>query len=94
MRYWLYNKPTDMRKSFFSLSGIVANEMNKEINSGDVFIFLNKTRTRIKLLHMEQGGLVLYCKILDAETFLRPDNLSGGKTIYSVEIWNLLLGLG
>ena len=28
---------------------------------------------------MEQGGLVLYCKILDAGTFLRPDNLSGGK---------------
>jgi hypothetical protein len=43
---------------------------------------------------MEQGGLVLYCKILDTGTFLRPDNLSGGKTIYSVEIWNLLLGLG
>jgi hypothetical protein len=29
MRYWLYSEPTDMRKSFFSLSGIVTNLMEK-----------------------------------------------------------------
>ena len=26
-RYWLYNKPVDMRKSFNGLSGIVTNAM-------------------------------------------------------------------
>ena len=72
MRYWLYSEPTDMRKSFFSLSGIVTNLMKKDIQSGDVFIFLNRPRTRIKLLHMEPGGLVLYSKILDGGTFVRP----------------------
>ncbi|MEA4868960.1 hypothetical protein SDC9_100763 [bioreactor metagenome] len=75
MRYWLYSEPTDMRKSFFSLSGIVTNLMEKDIHSGDVFIFLNKPRTRIKLLHMESGGLVLYSKILDGGTFARPTNI-------------------
>lgn len=74
MRYWLYSEPTDMRKSFFSLSGIVTNLMEKDIHSGDVFIFLNRPRTRIKLLHMESGGLVLYSKILDGGTFVRPVN--------------------
>lgn len=76
MRYWLYSEPTDMRKSFFSLSGIVTNLMKKDIHSGDVFIFLNKPRTRIKLLHMEPGGLVLYSKILDGGTFVRPAKTS------------------
>jgi len=78
MRYWLYSEPTDMRKSFFSLSGIVTNLMEKDIDSGDVFIFLNKARTRIKLLHMESGGLVLYSKMLDGDTFARPTNTSNG----------------
>ena len=27
MRYWLYNRPTDMRKSYYTLSGIVINEL-------------------------------------------------------------------
>ena len=26
MRYWLYNRPTDMRKSYYTLSGMVTNQ--------------------------------------------------------------------
>lgn len=74
MRYWLYSEPTDMRKSYYSLSGIVTNLMSMDVMSGDVFIFLNRPRTRIKLLHMEPGGLVLYSKILDGGTFGRPQD--------------------
>ena len=40
-RYWLYNKPVDMRKSFNGLSGIVTNAMCERLRSGDVFIFVN-----------------------------------------------------
>ena len=72
MRYWLYNKPTDMRKSFCTLSGIVNNNMNLDPCSGDVFIFLNKRRNRIKLLHWEPGGLVIYSKMLEKGTFGYP----------------------
>jgi transposase len=83
MHYWLYSEPTDMRKSFYSLSGIVTNLMSKDVMSGDVFIFLNRPRTRIKLLHMESGGLVLYSKILDGGTFSRPQNADGGVMTWS-----------
>lgn len=78
LRYWLYSEPTDMRKSFFSLSGIVTDRMGKDIHSTDVFIFLNRACTRIKLLHMEPGGLVIYSKMLDGGTFARPKVSSGG----------------
>ena len=40
-RYWLYNKPVDMRKSFNGLSGIVTKAMCERLRSGDVFIFVN-----------------------------------------------------
>lgn len=83
LRYWLYSEPTDMRKNFFSLSGIVTNKMEKEVRSGDVFIFLNRTRTRIKLLHMEPGGLVLYSKMLDGGTFNRPIGKENGRMSWS-----------
>ena len=72
MRYWLYNRPTDMRKSYYTLSGIVTNELGCDPCNGDVYIFMNKSRNRIKLLHWEPGGLVLYCKLLESGTCGMP----------------------
>src|SRR5690606_7976548 len=52
-RFLLYSQPTDMRKRFDSLSGIIRNELKRDPLHGDVFVFLNKSRTHIKLLHWE-----------------------------------------
>ena len=60
MRYWLYNKPVNMRMGFNGLSVIVNNNMGMNIRSGDVFVFVNAARNRMKILHREEGGLVLY----------------------------------
>ena len=75
MRYWLWSEPTDMRKSFHTLSGIVNGSMGKDPANGDVYIFINRLRTRIKLLHWEHGGLVLYSKMLERGTFGKPSAL-------------------
>ncbi len=48
-----------MRKSFDGLTGLVRNELDRAPGSGDVFAFLNRSRTHIKLLHWENGGYVL-----------------------------------
>jgi transposase len=72
MRYFLCPGATDMRKSFYTLSGLVVNVMKQEVCSGDVFIFINRRRTTIKLLHAEYGGLVLYIKKLEEGTFALP----------------------
>jgi len=73
MRYYLCPGATDMRKSFYSLSGLVKDNMKQDVRSGDVYIFVNRTRTTIKLLHAERGGLVLYIKKLEQGTFLLPN---------------------
>ena len=39
-RFFLYPYPTDMRKSFYSLSGIVTEKMGKDVQKGDAFIFI------------------------------------------------------
>jgi transposase len=46
--------------------------MGLNVRNGDVFIFVNKARNRIKLLHMEPGGLVIYSKMLEEGRFRLP----------------------
>jgi hypothetical protein len=65
MRYHLFSEPTDMRKSFTGLSGLINNYTELSPTNGDVFIFINRSRNKIKLLHWEDGGFVLYYKRLE-----------------------------
>ncbi len=68
-RYFLYQEPTDMRKSFDGLCGLVISRLKQNPMSGDVYIFINKPRNRIKLLKWEPGGFVLFYKRLEKGTF-------------------------
>lgn len=85
MRYLLYNRPTDMRKSFHTLSGIITDAMG-----GNMYIFINRTRDRIKLLHWEPGGMVLYSKLLEAGTLGKPDSASDNEVCANIE-WRELV---
>jgi len=71
-RYYLYAKPTDMRKSFDGLCGLVINHLGQNPMTGDVFIFMNRRRTLIKLLVWDQTGFVIYYKRLEKGTFELP----------------------
>jgi len=72
LRYFLYRDSTDMRKGFDGLSGVVRQALNKDPLSGDVFIFLNKRRTQIKLLLWERDGFSVYHKRLERGTYELP----------------------
>ena len=61
-----------MRKSFDGLCGLVSGRLGQNPMSGDVFIFLNNGRNRIKLLRWEHGGFVLFFKRLERGTFELP----------------------
>lgn len=72
MRYFLCPGKTDMRKGMNSLCGVIHDKMGYDVRLGDVFIFINRQRTTMKLLHAEDGGLVLYIKRLEEGTFRLP----------------------
>ena len=65
-----------MRKGYDGLSGLVRNEWKKDPLSGDVFIFLSKQRNKIKLLHWQKDGFIIYSKRLEKGTFELPKNNS------------------
>ncbi len=71
-QYYLYTGFADMRKSFTGLSGLVLNEMGKELRSGDGFVFVNKRRTMIKILVWDRTGFVIYYKRLSSGTIELP----------------------
>lgn len=59
--------------------------------NGDVYIFLNKARNRIKLLHWESGGMELYSKILEAGTFGTPPDVHGDTLPNRIEWRDLVM---
>lgn len=91
--YQLYSKPCDMRKGFNALAGLIKNELGREPHSGEVYVFINRSRSFIKLLHWEHGGLVLYYKRLEEGTFTLPVNKPGSSAISWAELVFMIEGI-
>lgn len=49
-------QPTAMRKGFNGLSGIVRGEFGADPLDGSLFLFVNRRRDRIKILHFDGSG--------------------------------------
>jgi transposase len=72
IRFYLYAHPTDMRKSFDGLSGLIRNHLLSDPLSGDVYLFINRRSDRIKLFVWGRDGWWIYYKRLEKGTFQIP----------------------
>lgn len=94
LRYYLCCRPVDMRNGFDGLAGIVRNYLAKDPVSGDVFVFLNKLRTHIKLLYWDGDGFVLYYKRLEKGRYKAHGTVcEASKELAREELMMLLEGL-
>jgi transposase len=84
-----------MRKSFDGLSGLVQNTLGSNPLNGDVFIFINRNRDKIKLLHWQGISFTLYYKRLEEGTFEVPayDPEVGSITLSYTQMVMLVDGL-
>lgn len=94
-RFHLYSQATDMRKSFDGLAGVVQNTLGNNPLNGDVFIFINRRRDKIKLLHWQGISFTLYYKRLEEGTFEVPtyDPRAGSITLSYAQMVMLVDGL-
>lgn len=69
---YFYSGIVDFRKSIGGLSAIVEKEMNLNLFSDSLFIFISKNRTKIKLLYWDKTGFALWQKTLEEENFKIP----------------------
>ena len=71
-RVFAYAKPADLRKSFDTLSYLVASELGQEVLSGDYFVFVNRRLNRTKVLFFDGTGLCIFQKRLEKGHFACP----------------------
>ena len=67
---------TDMRRSINGLAAIVQQCFSLDPFSSSLFVFCNKNRTMIKILHWEHNGFWLYFRRLEKEKFKWPSSSS------------------
>ena len=84
----------DMRKGFEGLHGLVRDHLKQDPLSGHLFLFTNRTRTRLKALVWDGSGLWVCAKRLEKGRFHWPVEVAGRSvTMRSEELAMLVNGL-
>ncbi len=71
-KVYLYREGVDMRKSFDGLAGLALEKMGKDPLVGDLFVFLNRRRSMVKMLFWDESGYCIVAKRLEKGTFEQP----------------------
>lgn len=69
VRIFFCIEPCDMRRSFDGLERMVREIIETEPMNGHLFVFINKRRDRLKILHWDRTGYVIWYKLLERGTF-------------------------
>lgn len=95
LRIFVSALPTDMRKGFNGLQGLVLQTLEEDPLSGHLFLFINRRADRLKVLYWDRDGFALWYKRLERGTFQMP-TIAAGQTkseIRSDELVMLLSGV-
>jgi transposase len=93
IRIFVAVQPVDMRKQFNGLWAAVAEQLHEDPKSGSVFAFINRERTRLKLLYWDGTGVWVLAKRLERGRFSWPVPAdSRAKPSLTPEALALLLG--
>lgn len=94
LRVFAYAGPVDLRKGYDGLYGLVVGDLERDPLTGDCFLFVNRDRTRAKVLVWDGTGLCIFQKRLEQGRFaclwksVRP-----GTDTKSIELTMSELGL-
>jgi transposase len=94
-RIFFAAEPTDMRKGFDGLQGIVMGVLEQDPLSGHLFLFVNRRRDKLKILYWDGDGLAIWYRRLEQGTFQIPKRSTDQKSveIRSDELTMLLRGI-
>lgn len=88
---YVHTQSVDLRKGFDGLSGIVRGEFQADPLDGSLFLFFNRRRDRLKILHWDGTGYWLYYKLLEAGTF---ETIAGEGSRVQIDATQLAMLLG
>ncbi len=84
VRIYVATQPVSLRRSFEGLSNEVRSVLARDPLTGHLFLFLNKTRSQVKILMWTRGGFTIVHKRLERGRFSFPERVVDGAL--SVEI--------
>jgi transposase len=70
VRVYLYGQPVDMRKSFDGLYAVARAAFSQDPTGGDLYVFVNRSGTQIKVLYFDRSGWCVWAKRLEAGRFI------------------------
>lgn len=91
-RIFLASGPTDLRRSFDGLYGLVRSQLAEDPRSGHLFLFCNRARNRLKVLCFDGTGLWVCAKRIERGRFTWPGEDAGAKVRLCAAELALLLG--
>jgi transposase len=80
-----------MRKGFDGLFGLVRDQLGQDPLSGHLFLFTNRTRTRLKALIFDDSGLWVCAKRLERGRFRWPEAKDAGSVSMRPEELTMLI---
>jgi transposase len=93
IKIYVSMKFTDARKSIDGLCALVLDHFSENPQCGNVFIFFNKARDKVKILWWHANGFSLYYKRLEKSRFILPKNMHESFEITQAQLHGLLAGL-
>jgi len=75
-KVFLAKEATDMRKSFRGLVTVTEAVLQEDPTSGHLFVFVNRRRDMMKILHWDGAGFWIWYRQLERGTFQLPDQQS------------------
>jgi transposase len=70
IRVHLYGFPCDMRKSFTGLYALTQQGLRADPLSGDLYVFISRRATMMKVLYFDRSGFCIWAKKLEAGRFV------------------------
>lgn len=93
-KIYLYNKATDMRKSFNALAILVNEKIGSDPANGSMYVFCSKAQDKVKILQWDKNGFWLHYKRLAKGKFSIPSRSDTDLIINNRDLLCLLEGFG
>ncbi len=91
-RYYLCTEDVTLRYRHRGLREYIRGKLHRDPANGDVYIFLSRNRSRVRLYYFHHKGEILTEKIMHNDRFVRPVFGGDDKSVYHMS-WNDLVYL-
>lgn len=84
-RIFLHRDFVDFRKAINGLTAVVEHELNHDAYTGDLFVFCNKSKDKLKILYWDKTGFALWQKRLEKQKFKWPSKINETEFVLTAE---------